>query len=221
MKTPMKYNFYTVVIALLMVMGTGAAYAQSETTSDALTPSFGIKGGLNFANLYVDNVQSENNKLGGHIGFFAKWPVSNRVAVQSEILYTNKGSKVSYGNFIQGSGEYRFNLNYVEVPVMLSVNLMPGFSLNAGGYVAYLASANVKDVKSDGTISGVSNLNADNFHRFDYGLVGGASFDIKSVTLGARYNYGLQTVGNPGTLSGDLTQNAKNRVVSIFIGFTL
>jgi hypothetical protein len=84
--------------------------------------------------------------------------------------------------------------------------------------MAYLVSANVKDVKDDGSVEGARELKADDFHRFDYGLVGGAGVDIDNVTFGARYNYGLQNIGRSGNLSGDLTKNSKNSVVSLFIG---
>jgi hypothetical protein len=96
---------------------------------------------------------------------------------------------------------------------------MPNFNLNGGGYVAYLVSANVKDMNSDGTIMGVRDLNAQSFHRVDYGLVGGLGFDVDYVTFGARYSYGLQNIGQSGTLSGDLTKNSKNSVATLFIGF--
>ena len=209
------------IVVLTMMMGGAAAFAQEQEIAGggAMTPKYGIKFGLNFSNLYVDNVQNEYTKLGGQIGFFAKLPLANGLSIQPEILYTNKGSKLTYGNFLQGSGEYRFNLNYIEVPFLLVINLTPNFSFSGGGYFAYLTSANVTDVSSDGTINGVSNLNADNFNRVDYGMVVGASVDIKSICIGARYNYGLQTIGKPGTLSGDLTQNSKNSVATLFIGF--
>lgn len=98
-------------------------------------------------------------------------------------------------------------------------NLTRNFSLSGGGYAAYLLSANVKDESNNGTINGITNLNADNFTRVDYGLAAGASFDIGNITLGARYSYGLQTIGNSGSLSGELTKNSKNSVSTIFIGF--
>ena len=221
MNTIKKINLWSVFLTLGILAGGSAAFGQEQKAADesVLTAKFGIKGGINFANLYVDNVQNENIKLGGNIGFFAKLPIARGLSIQPEVLYTSKGSQLTYGNFIQGSGQYRFNLNYVEVPLLLVINLTRNFSLSAGGYAAYLTSANVKDVKSDGTINGVTYLNESDFNRFDYGLAGGLSIDIQRITLGARYNYGLQNIGKSGNLSGNLTENSKNSVTSIFIGF--
>ena len=221
MKTRKLFKFYIAAMTLFILTEVTGAIAQQQKTSaeTEITPKFGIKGGLNFANLYINDVKNENIKLGGNIGFFAKLPVFKGLSIQPELIYTGKGAKVTYDNILQGSGEYRYNLNYVETPLLMVLNLTPNFSLSGGGYIAYLTSANVKDVRSDGSINGVTRLNADDFNRFDYGLVGGLSVDIENFTIGGRYNYGLQTIGKSGNLSGDLTKNSKNSVASIFIGF--
>jgi len=221
MKKLTSFNFYSVLISWVVLMCGTSVYAQQQETSNEtkFTPKFGIKGGVNFANLYVDHVQDEHVKIGLNAGFYAKLPVFKGLSIQPELLYSSKGSKDTYNNVLQGTGEYRFNLNYIETPLLMVFNITPNFNLNAGAYVAYLASANVKNMNSDGTISGVKDLNADSFNRFDYGFVGGLGIDIENVTLGARYNYGMQKIGKPGQLSGDLTNNSKNSVATLFIGF--
>lgn len=219
MKKTVKTIIYGALCSLCIFVSVDGYSQEQETSSEAgLTPKFGIKGGLNLTNLYVDNVQDENMKVGGHVGFYGKLPLTRGVSLMPELLYTNKGSKVTYNNFIQGSGEYRFNLNYVELPISFVFNIVKNFNIHAGGYAAYLTSANVKNLK-DGTIQGVTDLNAEDFNRFDYGLVAGLGVDIENFTIGARYNYGLKEVGQSGSLSGDLTKNSKNSAVSLFIGF--
>jgi hypothetical protein len=221
MKTTNFLNGQTIILTLALIIGSVVVQAQQQQTSaeTEMTPKFGIKGGLNFANLYIDNVKDEHIKLGGNIGFYAKLPLAQGLSIQPELLYSTKGAEVSYDNVFQGTGEYRFNLNYVETPLLMVVNLTRNFSLSAGGYIAYLTSANIKSVKSDGTVTGVNNLNADDFRRFDNGLIGGASVDIQNFTLGARYSYGFQKIGKSGNLSKDFTQNSKNNAISIFVGF--
>jgi hypothetical protein len=207
-------------MAGILALSLGASAQEQQTVTDSgLTAKFGIKGGLNLTNLYVDNVSSEHMKAGFNAGVFAKLPVTRGFSIQPEILYSVKGAKDTYSNFVQGDGEYRFNLGYIEMPLLAVVNLAPNFNLHAGGYAAYLVSANVKDVNSNGTIEGAQDLNADNFRRWDFGLVGGLGFDIQNFTLGARYNYGLSNIGKSGSLSGDLTKNSKNAGVSIYVGF--
>jgi hypothetical protein len=207
-------------VVLAFVLGcTVVASAQEQQTSmeNSLTPKFGVKGGLNLSNLYVDDADDENLKLGFNLGLYAKIPVTRGFSIQPELIYSGKGAKLTYNNFVLGKGEYRFNLNYVEVPVLAVVNIASNINLQAGGYVSYLAAANIKDMKDDGTINNIRDLKADNFNRFDYGLVGGVGVDVMNFTIGARYNYGLKEVGESG-LSGQLTKDSKNSVISLYVG---
>ncbi|MDH7464271.1 porin family protein [Chitinophagaceae bacterium 26-R-25] len=195
------------------------AFSQEQQTDyeNKLTPKFGIKGGVNLTNLYADDVNDEHMKVGGNVGVFAKLPITKGLSIQPEVLYSMKGSQVNYSNLL-GDGKYRFNLNYVEVPVLAVINVAKNFNIHAGGYAAFLASAKIKDVDNNGDVNGVKELNKDDFQTFDYGLVGGFGFDISDVTLGARYNYGLKEIGRSG-VSGQLVNNAKNSAISLYVGF--
>jgi hypothetical protein len=211
---------FSTAILLLGLFCSNHLSAQEQQTSmeTKLQPKLGIKGGVNFTNLYVDDVSDEHMKVGFNAGLYAKLPLARGLSIQPELLYTVKGAKETYSNFIQGDGEYHFNLNYIELPLTVVINVAKNFNLHAGGYAAYLVSANIKDVNDDGTINGATDLNEDNFHRWDAGLVGGLGFDIENVSIGARYNYGLMEIGKSGNLSGDLTNNSKNAGFSIFVG---
>lgn len=204
-----------------MLLASTGAFAQEQTApaSDALKAKFGIKGAFSLTSLYTDNVSSEHMKAGFNAGIFAKLPVTAGFSIQPELLYAMKGAKDTYSNFVQGDGEYQFNLGYVELPVLAVVNLTKNFNIHAGPYAAYLVSANVKDVNSDGSVAGATDLNTSDFNRWDFGLAGGVGFDVEAFTLGARYNYGLSHIGKSGSLSGDLTQNSKNAGVSVYVGF--
>ena len=106
--------------------------------------------------------------MGALAGFYTRLPISEGIAFQPELLYSSKGAKLTYDNGIQGTGEYRFNLNYIETPFTFVFNILKNFNLHAGAYAAYLSSASVKNLK-DGTIHGVTDLNEDDFNRMDYG----------------------------------------------------
>ena len=196
-------------------------FAQEQQTSaeSGLKAKFGIKGGLNLTTLYSSDVSSNHWKAGFDAGVFAKLPVTKGFSIQPEVLYSLKGAKDTYSNFVQGDGEYRFNLGYVEVPVLAVVNLAPNFNLHLGGYAAYLVNSNIKNVDNNGEVQGATNLSTSDFNRWDFGLIGGLGFDIGNFTLGARYNYGLSEIGKSGNLTGDLTKNQKNAGVSVYIGF--
>jgi len=220
-KHPSVVRKLSVFVVGILLLSTTVASAQEQQTSaeSNLKPKFGIKGGLNLTNLYVNDVSDEHMKAGFNAGVFAKLPVTKGFSIQPELLYSVKGAKENYNNFLQGSGEYRFNLGYVELPVLAVVNLAPNFNLHLGGYAAYLVNANIKNVNGQGTIENATDLNTDDFKRFDFGLVGGLGFDIENFTLGARYNYGLSHIGKNDNLTGALTKDSKNAGVSVYVGF--
>lgn len=208
------------ILGSVMLCGTAArAQEQQTTTESGLKPKFGIKGGLNLTNLYVNDVSDEHMKAGWNAGVFAKLPITRGFSIQPELLYSLKGAKEDYNNFVQGSGEYRFNLGYMELPVLAVVNLAPNFNLHLGGYAAYLVNANIKNVDDQGTVQGASDLNTGDFKRWDFGLVGGLGFDIENFTIGARYNYGLSHIGKNDNLTGALTKDSKNAAINVYVGF--
>ncbi len=187
---------------------------------------FGVKGGVNLSQIYVNSVEVENksNKVGLHGGLWAKIPTGDLFAIQPELLYSNNGSRIRYtasnAAGIQGS-EVRFNLNYIQLPVLASLTLGP-FSFQAGPYASYLIGANVKNLEIDNAVNPtlVADLNENNFNRLDYGLAGGLAIDIRGFQLGARYNHGLREVTNRG-LSGVLADNAKNGFAQFFVAVGL
>lgn len=88
--------------------------------SDSATAQ-NFKGGLR-AGMVASEVSGDNlagpNKLGFYAATFAKAPLSEVLAMKLEIMYIEKGSRsvpTERNNFY----EYRFALQYVEVPVLL------------------------------------------------------------------------------------------------------
>jgi len=187
---------------------------------------FGVKGGVNLSQMYVSgvDVDSKANKVGIHGGLWAKIPTGDVFAFQPELLYTNNGSRIRYTASnalgVQGS-EVRFNLNYIQLPLLASLTLGP-ISIQAGPYASYLVSANVKNLEVDNAINPttLADLNESNFNRVDYGLAAGIAFDVRGFQLGARYNHGLRETSSNG-LTGLLPNNAKNGFAQFFIAVGL
>lgn len=176
----------------------------------------GVKGGLNISNLYVDNVNDENSRLGFNVGLYGQILSNEFFAIQPELLYTTKGSKNEYDGFVDQ--DVKFNLNYLEVPVLAVFKLGEVAELHAGGYGSYLLGANVS--YAGDLINGGEELDRDNFKSYDYGLVGGLSLNFGNVQIGTRYNYGfvkLAKTDNAKTVLGD----SKNSVAQVYVAFNL
>src|SRR5262249_14443061 len=125
--------------SLLLGLATGPCIIAS-----AQGPLFGLKAGVNMSNLHVDDADNENSRIGFNAGFFGRTNPDDPIGLQAEILYSTKGSHNTYhGFFGLVDQDVDFNLNYLEVPLMLSFRLAPVIEIQAGGYAAYLLSAKV------------------------------------------------------------------------------
>lgn len=204
---------------LLLSAFTGIVGAQNnENNRDS---RFGVKGGLNLSNLYIDHVTDEHVRESYHAGLYAKLPVLDFISVQPELLYSEKGAEVTYGaDNTERSVEY--SLRYIDMPVLLRVDIS-NFYVNAGPYGSYLLDAQTKVTSNaSGTNEQEFDLNEDNFSTFDYGVAGGVGFQWKAFDLGVRYNLGLRDVGSkdqrPGANGTDPLSNGRNSVAQAYIG---
>jgi hypothetical protein len=203
------------VLSLLLVT-TIIGFAASEAAAQIVTkPRAGIKGGLNASNLYVDDVNDENARLGFNAGLFGELVSTEGFGLQAELLYTTKGSKNVYDEpFDQ---EIKYNLNYLELP-LLAVIKLGAVDLHLGAYGGYLLDANIS---YDGDLAdGVDEIDKDNLKSWDYGLVGGVGINFGAMQIGARYNYGLVKLADSDAAES-LIGDSKNSCAQLFVAFNL
>jgi Outer membrane protein beta-barrel domain len=194
----------------------------SQTTNSDSSFKFGVKGGVNFSNLYTDNVEDNNVLTGFNVGLFAKLPITESLAIQPELLYTTKGAELKYNNaFVNGTSTFR--LNYFELPILLVVNLTENFNLHAGPYVAYLVDGKAKN-DAQGTLFDIeNNLNNEDYNKFDTGISVGVGFDTDQLGFGVRYNYGFQKVGKERSFLGTnyTFPDGKNSVINLYLSYSI
>ena len=144
----------------------------------AQTPRVGVKGGLNFSNLFIDDVDDENMRVGLHAGVFGQMmSEGDAIGLQSELLLSTKGASAQY-NFLGADGRVSFNSLYLDVPVLLVIKLGDVVDLQGGGYGGFLLGASTSTKGDLG--ESYQELDKGNFNSFDYGLSVGTTlnFDI-------------------------------------------
>jgi len=178
----------------------------------------GIKGGLNVSNFISgDQVSDKNARFGFHAGVFGQLFVNEGFAIQPELNYSTKGNKVTTTYDVIDQ-ETKFNLAYLDMPVLAVFKLGNAVEIQAGPYWAYLLSANID---TDGDLGDdFVQLDRKNFDNWDYGLAGGIGFNLGNVQLGARYNYGLNKIASSEGAKRILG-GAKNSVGQIYLAFNL
>lgn len=202
-----------IILSAIAVMAFGFVNAQDV--------KFGLKGGLNLANFSGD---TEGADLKTHVGFnaggFVEIKFSEKFAVQPEILYSTQGTKFeNIGDEVDGvfyTGDIKFNLAYINVPVMFKYYAAEKFAIEAGPQIGFLVSAKTK-TKLDGFSQTVEGDIKDSFESIDFGLNLGASYDFtENLSLDARYNLGLANIAK--TEVGDDTK-LHNSLFSISLGY--
>lgn len=180
-------------------------------------PSFGIKGGLNYATLAGDNGNNDKALLGFNGGVFARTSPEGPIGLQVELLYSTKGNHAHYdGLFGLVDQDVDMHLNYLELPVMASLHLMNVVDINLGGYAAYLLSSKAETSGSLGSDS--EKLDRDNFRSMDFGIAGGVAFNLgTSAQIGIRYLHGLSNVVDNADLSS-IIGDPKNRCLQLYVG---
>ena len=206
----MKYKV-SILFIMALLISTGA-YAQFSR--------FGVKAGVNFSNMTVDNSDDRTLKTGFHAGAFGRMGISEFFSLQPELLYSTKGFTNAY-DVALAEGEAKFNLNYIEIPVNVVYHLAEDFSFQLGPYVGYLASANVSTSNSIldfFQIDTNDDINRDNFKSFDFGITAGLDFTLDPVIIGFKYNLGLVNVAKDNIPAEQLLGNARNTAIQVYAG---
>lgn len=223
----MKKSIVLISTSLLLLCSAHSVVKAQENTDkkSELTARFGIKAGFNLSNLYTESGEADDKKmLGGfNAGVFAKLPIAKFLAIQPELYFTTKGAQINYKNaFVDGDA--RFRLNYIELPVLLVVNINQNFNIHGGPYAGYLVNSSVSNKSNASAFDFEKNLNNDDYNRFDAGLAVGAGLDIGAVGIGARYSYGFTKVGKERTFPGGQSYtfpNAQNGVLNVYLSLSL
>lgn len=219
MKTQIKF---LAVIAFAGLTLTSVQAQTNSSTSSSTGAQFGVKGGVNFSNIYSEDIDDNNVLTSFNAGLFATFPVGDILSVQPEILYSRKGGELVYNNaFVSGTAQ--FKLNYIEVPVLLKVNITDNLNVHAGPYFAYLIDAQETNDASGDAFDYETNYDNDDFNKFDVGISGGIGFDFNSIGIGARYNYGFTTIGKEREFAGTTYTypDGKNSSLSLYVSYKI
>ncbi len=209
MKTKNKFLGKIMIVGIVTLLSTTLSFAQTNRRA-------GIKGGLNVSNLYIDDVSDENARYGFNVGLYGQVLSSEAAALQLELLYSTKGSRAFYdGAFDQ---EVKYNLNYLDLPVLAVIKLGESAEIHLGGYASYLLNANIS--YSGDFANGSDEIDKDNLKSYDYGLVGGVGFNFGEVQIGARYNYGLVKIADSDAADA-MIGDSKNSFGQVYIAFNL
>ena len=177
----------------------------------------GVKGGLTMSNLYIDrdDLDDENARFGYHAGLFSQIMFLETFGIQPELLFTTKGAEANYTGVIDQT--VKFNLNYLELPVLFVFRPVEILEFYAGPYAGLLLSSNIE---FSGLIDGEEEIDRDNFNTLDYGIGAGIAMNFGNIQVGLRYNIGLQKLADTN-VSNLLLGDSKNAYGQLYIAFRI
>jgi hypothetical protein len=164
---------------------------------------FGLKAGVNLANIKSEIYSNTKSRVGFYAGGLAHIHLNQNLALQPEIVYSSQGLKQN----ISSGLELNLKTDYLNIPVVFQY-MNSGFRLETGPQVGFLLNAKAKytDNRTDVDVT-------NNFKSVDFSWVFGTSyFSEMGLGIGARYNLGITNVNEDITAPGVTNTEMNHRV---------
>jgi hypothetical protein len=164
---------------------------------------YGPKIGFNFSEMpdFTEFIIDQQIYTGYHIGVEGEYKLSDKLFIQSSVLFCKKGSKYVVGNIADGNTEgftnYQFYSFYADMPIELEYKYVLhkwNIIVLVGPQIGYGIAG--KWTASDMTTSNIhfGNESTDDFKPFDFGVTAGAGVEFGRVQVSSHFYYGMRTL---------------------------
>jgi len=188
------------VILVVLLIGMLVFGAVAET-------SFGIKGGLTLGRMSNQDLGSgvdEKFRMGFAGGGMMVMPLNEQMHIQAELMYVMKGEKWD----IDGMGEAEYNIDVIEIPVLLKFMASKYMAVYGGPSFNYIMTA---EAGLDGDMEDIK----DDLVDMTFGLSFGAQYMMDKIVFDARYDLGLTSIIEDET--GAPVEEDEGRLSTIYV----
>lgn len=172
--------------------------------------SFGAKAGLNIASLNWDDRYDMSPKLGINVGGFVNYKLKEKLALQSELFFSQGGGSWENSGF---EGEVKISL--LSLPVLVQYDIIENLYLEGGIQYNFILSN--KESLEGGDFEDFT----DNFKTGAFGFAIGAAYRLDSLlpglVAGIRYTADLSNLNDIVVNAGDY----KTRAIQISLLYKL
>lgn len=207
----------TFLHVIIFVAGVGATSTLAQTYQNSPL-TWGLKAGLNVADLYGDDAKDSDVREGFSGGLFLNYRINNYWALQPEVLFSTKGADLESG-LTGENGPAKYEFGYLDIPVLVKFYIPAGTTLSPNLYAGPEVGIKLYADSNDNDID-------DELKAAEFAIAFGAGLDfnlgsdpiafIRTVGLDLRYSLGLTDVfDTPGE------PEARNGVflAALFLGF--
>ncbi|GAA4351110.1 hypothetical protein GCM10023185_09530 [Hymenobacter saemangeumensis] len=214
-----------------------ASPSSSYSTSASSPIRFGVRAGLNLADVQGDAVQSflgltdyapegtitKQMRPGFHAGLYATIPLGSSFAIEPGLSYSEKGTvlqgriPIPEISFLNARATGTARLGYIDVPVLAKAYITPGFYLFAGPQASFLVSGKAR-LEAGALGFDVYQQDFDiksSLRPLDFAVVGGVGYQFENgLGLSAGYDYGLSSLDKNNRF------NAQNQIIKASASFS-
>ncbi|WP_027387710.1 porin family protein [Chryseobacterium gregarium] len=201
----MKKNFLFIALSAILTI-VQAQDIQQNTKADSNADSemsFGVKGGYSLSSMkFFDNKLDSKSYF--YVGIVAEQPVSSKVSIQAEALYTQLGGKQDFpvvdftdsGVIERGSILFDYQLTQIQIPISVKYYIIPDLSASAGMNFGFNIS---EKVKTEQMVNGATSRNYEDIKSLNLFPFLGAEYKINDHFFAdARYHFNFIEVNKCG-----------------------
>lgn len=202
-----------------VVLSATTAMAQSEAGSVYIKPMVG--GTLTT----LTKLDDSKMKLGFVGGAEFGYQVSNEFAVTAGVLASMQGAKSKKLTFNDNgasvTGDGKYNMTYLNIPIMANYYVAPGLAIKAGIQPGFLLKNKLTATyRSGGVEMDFERSSTDGMAKVDFSIPLGISYEISDFVIDARYNLGLSSIYKKET-SDFFGVKPKNSVIMLTVGYKI
>ncbi len=149
------------------------------------------------------------------LGAFAQFNLSNKIGIQPEVNFVQSQSEFTNDantitdDLFGGGTQHQAKLDYLEVPLLLNINLGPTKKVKLQLGPAY---GGLLKQTTDSLKIGINNL----YRKGEWSAIGGIWIQLPLINLSARYKLGLSNINAINN-----AQTWKSQAIQISVGITL
>lgn len=207
----------SIICLLVFAFFSLQSIAQSENNDLRSSLQFGMKAGVNYANVY--NASGESFKANAKFGFaggaFIAVPFGAFLGIQPEILFSQKGFQAT-GSILGSSYDLTRTTTYLELPLFFAIKPINQITFLAGPQFSYLLKEKNVLTNTLTSIQQEKEFTNDNIRKYTLCYVGGIDVHLERLVLSARAGWDVLNNNGDGTSS---TPRYKNVWFQATIGY--
>lgn len=165
------------ILMAAFMLSTVVMVAQNSVGSFSLKPHVGVVGSE------LTEFDDTKMKIGFVTGAEAEYQITDMISLSAGALYSQQGVQLNDGFNVNVFGaefkkdDTKLNLNYINIPVLANVYVVPGLAVKLGVQPSFLVGENKSKANT-----------------FNFSIPVGLSYEFANIFIDGRYNWGVTKV---------------------------